>query len=208
MDPRQTLWRSEEDFIMLTLYGGPRTRASLPRWYMEEKEIPYTLIELNRHVGENLKAEFLTINPFGKLPVLIDSNITMSNGDPLRLFESGAILLHLAEQYSNDIKTIENKALTSQWLQFANSTLSIALFVPSHREKEFPRLMKELDHQLEADQPLVGNVWGAADCAIQANLAYLPLLFPHIDLAPYPSIQATIKQVERRPAYRKAMGPA
>ena len=68
--------------------------------------------------------------------------------------------------------------------------------------------MKELDHQLETDQPLIGNLWGAADCAIQANLAYLPLLFPHIDLAPYPSIQATIKQVERRPAYRKAMGPA
>ena len=61
---------------------------------------------------------------------------------------------------------------------------------------------------LETDQPLVGNVWGAADCAIQANLAYLPLLFPHIDLAPYPSIQATIKQVELRPAYRKAMGQA
>lgn len=40
---------------MLTLYGGPRTRASLPRWYMEEKEISYTLIELNRHAGENLK---------------------------------------------------------------------------------------------------------------------------------------------------------
>ena len=77
---------------MLTLYGGPRTRASLPRWYMEEKEISYTLIELNRHAGENLKAEFLTINPFEKLPVLIDSNITMPNGDPLKLFESGAIL--------------------------------------------------------------------------------------------------------------------
>ena len=36
----------------------------------------------------------------------------------------------------------------------------------------------------------------------------VPLMFPHIDLAPYPSIQATIKQVERCPAYRKAMGPA
>ena len=110
------------------------------------------------------------------------------------------------EQYSNDIKTIENKALTSQWLHFANSTLSIALFAPSHREKEFPRLMKELDHQLETDQPLVGNVWGAADCAIQANLTYLPLLFPHIDLAPYPSIQATIEHIQRRPAHRKAIG--
>ena len=67
--------------------------------------------------------------------------------------------------------------------------------------------MKELDHQLESDQPLVGNHWGAADCAIQAYLAYLPLLFPRIDLDPYPSIQATIESVVRRPAYRKAMGP-
>lgn len=193
---------------MLTLYGGQRTRASLPRWYMEEKEISYNLIELNREKGENLQAEFLAINPFGKLPALIDSSILMPNGEPLKLFESGAILLHLAERYSDDIKTIEDKALTSQWLQFANSTLSISLLVPSHREKEFPRLMKELDQQLGTDQPLVGNLWGAADCAIQAYLTYLPLFFPHVDLDPYPSIQATIKAVVGRPAYRKAMGPA
>ncbi len=194
--------------MALTLYGGQKTRATLPRWYMEEKNIKHNLVELNRQTGENLQAEFLAINPFGKLPVLIDSSIAMSNGEPLKIFESGAILLHLAEQYSDDIKTIENKALTSQWLQFANSTLSIALFVPSHREKEFPRLMKELDHQLDTDQPLVGSLWGAADCAIQAYLAYLPLLFPRIDLDPYPAIQATIDSVVRRPAYRKAMGPA
>ena len=193
---------------MLTLYGGQRTRASLPRWYMEEKKISYNLIELNREKGENLQAEFLAINPFGKLPALIDSSILMPNGEPLKLFESGAILLHLAEHYSDDIKTIEDKALTSQWLQFANSTLSISLLVPSHREKEFPRLMKELDQQLGTDQPLVGNLWGAADCAIQAYLAYLPLFFPHVDLDPYPSIQATIKAVVGRPAYRKAMGQA
>ena len=193
---------------MLTLYGGQRTRASLPRWYMEEKKISYNLIELKREKGENLQAEFLAINPFGKLPALIDSSILMPNGEPLKLFESGAILLHLAERYSDDIKTIEDKALTSQWLQFANSTLSISLLVPSHREKEFPRLMKELDQQLGTDQPLVGNLWGAADCAIQAYLAYLPLFFPHVDLDPYPSIQATIKAVVGRPAYRKAMGPA
>ena len=193
---------------MLTLYGGQRTRASLPRWYMEEKKISYNLIELNREKGENLQAEFLAINPFGKLPALIDSSILMPNGEPLKLFESGAILLHLAEHYSDDIKTIEDKALTSQWLQFANSTLSISLLVPSHREKEFPRLMKELDQQLGTDQPLIGNLWGAADCAIQAYLAYLPLFFPHVDLDPYPSIQATIKAVVGRPAYQKAMGPA
>lgn len=192
--------------MVLTLYGGPKTRASLPRWYMEEKDISYQLIELDHRKGENYNTEFLAINPFGKLPTLIDSSISMPNGEPLTLFESGAILLHLAEQYSEDIQTIEHKALTNKWLQFANSTLSIALFVPRHREKEFPRLMKELDRQLETGQPLVGNIWGAADCAIQAYLAYLPLMFPQIDLTPYPSIRTTIKHVERRPAYRKAMG--
>ena len=132
----------------------------------------------------------------------------MPNSEALKLFESGAILLHLAEEYSEDIKTIEDKALTSQWLQFANSILSTALFVPSHRAKEFPRLMKELDHQLKTGQPLGGDNWGAADCPIQAYLAYLPLLFPRIDLDPYSSIQATIEHVERRHAHSKAMGPA
>ena len=116
--------------MVLTLYGGQRTRASLPRWYMEEKDIGYNLIELNRQEGENLQEEFLATNPFGKLPVLIDSSIAMPNSEPLKLFESGAILLHLAEHYSDDIKTIEDKALTSQWLQFVNSTLSIAPFGP------------------------------------------------------------------------------
>ncbi len=192
--------------MVFTLYGGPKTRASLPRWYMEEKDISYQLIELDHQKGENYNTEFLAINPFGKLPTLIDSSISMPNREPLTLFESGAILLHLAEQYSEDIQTIKHKALTSQWLQFANSTLSIALLVPRHREKEFPRLMKELDRQLETGQPLVGNIWGAADCAIQAYLAYLPLMFPQVDLTPYPSFRTTIKHVERRPAYRKAMG--
>ena len=63
---------------------------------MEEKKISYSLIELSRDKDENLQAEFLKVNPFGKLPVLIDSNFPMPDGEPLKLFESGAILLHLS----------------------------------------------------------------------------------------------------------------
>ena len=59
-----------------------------------KEKISYSLIEFNRHEGENLQAEFLTINPFAKLPVLIDSNIPMPNGESLKLFQSGAILLY------------------------------------------------------------------------------------------------------------------
>ena len=192
--------------MALTLYGGQRTRASMPRWYMEEKGIPYNLVELDLQAQEHRQPDFLTINPFGKLPALEDDSLQGPDGQPLKLFESGAILLHLAEQHSSDIHSAAERALTSQWLLFANATLAIALFVPSNREREFPRLMGELNRQLDPGHPLVGQSWGAADCAVQAYLAYLPIFFPDIDLSPSPVIQTMIERVRERPAYQIAMG--
>ena len=193
---------------MLKLFGGSRTRASMPLWYMEEKSIDYELVKLDLQAKQHRGADFLGINPFGKLPALIDGNTLLEDGSPLVLFESGAILLHLAERYSNDINTLAQRALTSQWLLFANATLSIALFVPSSREHEFPRLMEVLNRQLEPDRPLVGDRWGVADCAVEAHLCYLPIFFPEIDLSPYPVIQALIERTRLRPAYQRAMGHA
>ena len=192
--------------MVLTLFGGSRTRASMPRWFMEEKGIDYEFVELDLRSQEHRQSEFLTINPFGKLPALVDDNVVLDDGSPLSLFESGAILLHLAEHYSRDITTAAERSLISQWLLFANSTLSIALFVPSSRDSEFPRLMEVLNRQLDPVQPLVGDCWGAADCAIHAHLGYLPLFFPEIDLAPYPVVEAVIESARRRPAYQLAMG--
>ena len=45
--------------MAITLYGGPQTRASMPRWYMEEMGIPYELVELSLANGQNLKDNFL-----------------------------------------------------------------------------------------------------------------------------------------------------
>ena len=194
--------------MVLKLFGGSRTRASMPLWYMEEKSIDYELVMLDLQAKQHRGADFLGINPFGKLPALIDGNILLEDGSPLVLFESGAILLHLAERYSNDINTPAERALTSQWLLFANATLSIALFVPSSREHEFPRLMEVLNRQLEPDRPLVGDRWGVADCAVEAHLCYLPIFFPEIDLSPYPVIQALIERTRLRPAYQRSLSHA
>ena len=194
--------------MVLKLFGGSRTRASMPLWYMEEKSIDYELVMLDLQAKQHRGADFLGINPFGKLPALIDGNTLLEDGSPLVLFESGAILLHLAERYSNDINTPAERALTSQWLLFANATLSIALFVPSSREHEFPRLMEVLNRQLEPDRPLVGDRWGVADCAVEAHLCYLPIFFPEIDLSPYPVIQALIERTRLRPAYQRSLSHA
>ena len=46
--------------MAITLYGGPQTRASMPRWYMEEMGIPYELVELSLANGQNLKDNFFS----------------------------------------------------------------------------------------------------------------------------------------------------
>ena len=192
--------------MTLKLYGGPKTRASMPRWYMEEKGIAYELIELDLRGNQHRQPDFLAINPFGKLPALVDDSFQGPDGGALKLFESGAILLHLAEHHTAEIQSPAQRSLVAQWLLFANATLAIALFVPSNREREFPRLMTELNQQLSTGQPLVGDSWGAADCAISAYLAYLPIFYPQEDLSPYPAIEALIAATQGRPAYRRVMG--
>jgi len=192
--------------MTLTLYGAPQTRVSMPRWYLEEKGIPYELVMLDLAAQQHREPTYLAINPFGKLPALVDSGMTGRDGQPLSLFESGAILQHLEDHHSGEQRSAAERSLTSQWLLFANATLAIALFVPSNREREFPRLMQQLDHQLASGRPLVGDTWGAADCAVTAYLAYLPIFFPKEDLSPYPVIQQRIAETRQRPAYRKVMG--
>ena len=121
------------------------------------------------------------------------------------MFESGAILLHLAEHHSQEAMTASEKSLISQWTHFANSTLAFAIFVPDQKTKVLPRLLKQLNMQL-SEGFLVGNTWGAADCAVTAYLAYIKLFFPKEDLTPYPQIDLLVEETKQRTAYKKVMG--
>ena len=202
--------------MTLKLYGGARSRASMPRWYLEEKGISYNWIQLDMEAGEHKQEPFCAINPFAKVPALVDETLCGPGGKPLQLFESGAILLHLADHHANEFtgtaaEVAAQRALANQWILFANATLAVALFVPANREREFPKLMGVLDGMLTNGRSLLAGPWGdpdwsVADCAVNAYLAYLPIFFPQIDLTPYPNVQATIAATQARPAYRRGMG--
>ena len=191
--------------MAIILYGGPQTRASMPRWYMEEMGIPYELVELSLAEGQHLKRDFLSINPFGKLPAMKDDSVLDANGQPLVLFESGAILLHLAEHHGGEIKRPSDRSLISQWTHFANSTLAFAIFVPDQKTKTLPRLLTELNSEI-GNGYFVNNQWGAADCAISSYLAYIKMFFPNEDLSAYPAVETLIQATRERPAYQKIMG--
>ena len=202
--------------MSLSLYGAARSRASMVRWYLEEKGIPYQWISLDLGAGEQRQPAFLTINPFGKLPALVDDSLAGPDGQALKLFESGAILQHLAEQHGQEFggaAGAARRSLSLQWLLFANASFGPALIQAASKPEELERLLATLDPRLSAGPSLLGAgvdagepTWGAADCAIQSYLAYLPLFCPQMDLAPFPHVQASIDATRQRPAYQLAMG--
>jgi glutathione S-transferase len=193
--------------MSLTLYGGARSRASLVRWYLEEKNIPYTWAPIDLAAGEQREPAFRAINPFGKVPALLDASFSRTDGQPLALFESGAILLHLAEHHAQESRDPVWRSLTVQWLFYANATFGPAMMAAATRPEELIRQLEVLEPLMATGPSLLAAPgWGAADCAVQAYLAYLPLFCKEIDLSPFPAIQATIGATQARSAYRTAMG--
>lgn len=181
---------------MLKLYGGARSRASIVQWYLEELEVPYEFILLDMQAGGHRQPEFLEINPMGKVPAIVDGDF--------QLWESGAILLYLAQKYGGSM-SLETQAKINQWINFANATLGPGIFVEASREREMPKLMTPLNQILEKQQFLLGDEFNVADVAVGAILCYIPLML-QLDLSEYPAVVGYMKRLSERPAFQKAMG--
>jgi glutathione S-transferase len=182
---------------MIKLYGGKFSRASIVQWYLEELGVPYEFVLLDMKAGEHRQPEFLAINPMGKVPAIQDDNYT--------LWESGAILLYLAQKYDlNYPKTPEKQAELYQWVIFANATLLPGLFIESTREKEAINLLTPLSDRFLKETFMLGEVFSVADAAMGSALGYIPLMVK-LDLSPYPGVEAYLKRIAERPAYQKAI---
>jgi len=180
---------------MTKLYGGARSRASIVKWYLEELQVPYEFQLLDMQAGEHLQPNFLAINPFGKVPAITEGDF--------QLWESGAILLYLADKYEQ-VKTLEERAIASQWVLFANATLGPGIFGADTREKESPRLLGGLNKILENQSYITGENFTVSDVAVGTILGYAILML-QISYADYPVVDAYIKRISDRPAYKKAI---
>lgn len=181
---------------MLKLYGGQFSRASIVQWYLEELGIPYEYVLLDMQAGEHKQHDFLAINPVGKVPVIVDGAFT--------LWESGAILLYLAEKYGDPSLSLESRSHMNQWILYANATLGPEIFAEATRETAFSRHMAVLNQQLGQRSFLLGEQFSAADVAVGALLAYIPLMLK-LDFKDYPAVQAYVQRLSNRPAYQKAI---
>jgi glutathione S-transferase len=181
----------------LKLYGGSRSRASIIQWYLEEINLNYDYILIDMAQQEHLQSTFLQLNPMGKVPVIVDGDFT--------LWESGAILLYLAEKYGNEISTLEERSIINQWILFANSTLATGLFIEANREKEMSKLLPPLENILKDNSYLLGEKFTVGDVAVGSMLAYTQILL-QLDLKDYPAITKYIQNITQRPAFMNTIG--
>ncbi|PSF33607.1 glutathione S-transferase [Aphanothece hegewaldii CCALA 016] len=180
---------------MIKFYGGTRTRATIVRWYLEELGLPYEYISLDLQAEEHRKPEFLAINPMGKVPALEDGDY--------KIWESGAILLYLAEKYSKIPSNAEISSTLAQWVIFANATLALSIFLEDRRERELPKLLPALDKILQQKSFLCEDRLTVADIAVGSYLHYGRQMAT-LDLSAYPAIVSYLEQLSKSEAFQKA----
>ncbi len=188
----------------------------MPRWYLEEKGIPYEWVLLDLQGGEHRQPEFTAINPFAKVPALVDSSLVGADGrateavrerrDPAA--PGGA--LRRGNFSGPPAEAAARRALTASGCcsPMPPWTRPVRAQQPG---AGVPAADGGARWAAGARRLLLAGPWGdpgwtAADCAVQAYLAYLPVFFPDLDLSPYPHVQASIAATQQRPAYQMVMG--
>jgi glutathione S-transferase len=169
----------------MQLYEFAPTRSIRARWMLQELGIDFESITVNLAAGEDRRPDFLKINPAGKLPVLVD--------DDLVLTESVAIVLYLAEKYPHKglLPTdIKQRSQVYRWLLFTATELEQPLWriarhtalYPEHlrltaevslARQDFTDMIAVMENHMQGHQFIVGDTVTAADfvCAYTLDWA-------------------------------------
>jgi len=208
---------------MIDLYYWPTPNGHKVTMFLEEVGLPYTIKPVNIGKGEQFDPGFLKIAPNNRMPAIVD-HAPADGGAPITLFESGAILLYLAEKTGRFIPAdVHGRAEVLQWLfwqmgglgpmagqnhhftQYAPEEVPYAI---NRYVNETNRLYGVLDRRL-ADRPFVaGEAYSIADMAIY------PWIVPHErqrqNLDDTPNLKRWFNAIAERPgtkaAYDKAAG--
>lgn len=202
---------------MIDLYYWTTPNGHKITMFLEEAGLPYRIHGVNIGKGQQFEAAFLDIAPNNRIPAIVDQQPT-GGGTPISLFESGAILLYLAEKIDRFIPgDIQGRAEVLQWLfwqmgglgPMAGQNHHFNAYAPEkipyaidRYVRETARLYGVLDKRL-ANRTFVAG----ADYSI-ADMAIYPWIVPHErqgqDLADFPHLKRWFDAVAERPATKRA----
>lgn len=203
---------------MIDLYTWGTPNGRKVSVMLEETGLKYQAFPINITKDEQFAPDFLKVNPNNKIPAIVDHDPPAAYGkDPVSVFESGAILIYLAEKSGkflpSDAKT---RMQALQWLMWQMGGFGPMLgqthhFVRFAKEKvpyaierfttETQRLYRVLDGHLAGSAYLAGAEYSIAD------MATLPWAARHewhqIDLAAYPNVKRWYDMLMARPAVQR-----
>ncbi len=202
---------------MIDLHTVPTPNGHKISIALEELSLEYRVIPYDISVGDQFKPELLALNPNNKLPVLVDHDVLDSNQQPISIFETGAILIYLAEKCGKLLASepvLRYRQL--QWLMFQVAGVGPMQGQAHHfvryarvqqdyaRErylKESLRQCRVLEGHLQNREYLAGD-YSIADIACWPWIRCLPLIDIHLEKN-YPNLFNWFTRIEQRPAVER-----
>lgn len=202
---------------MIELHYWPTPNGHKITLFLEEAGLPYTIKPVNIGKGDQFKPAFLAISPNNRMPAIVDTAPT-DGGEPLSIFESGAILQYLAEKTGRFLPADTRERFKAlQWLFWQVGGLGPMLGQNHHFSRYAPekipyaihryvnetrRLYGVLDKQLDGRAFLAGKDYTIAD------MACYPWIVPHeaqgMALDDFPHLKAWFQAIAERPSTKKA----
>jgi glutathione S-transferase len=192
---------------MMKLYWSPRSRSFSALWLMEETGEPYERVLTDISTGAQKTAEYLAINPMGKVPALQDGDATLA--------EAAAICAYVAERYPQaklaPALGDSKRAKYLYWLFFGPGCVEPAMVQLATKIEMNPmsagwgdaqRVFDVLDVCLQKGPWLLGESFSAADIVIGSGLNFAVRLFKMVPSRP--SFDAYIARCMARPAFQRA----
>src|SRR6516165_4673108 len=205
---------------MIDLYYWTTPNGHKVTMFLEETGLPYKIVPVNIGGGDQFKPDFLAISPNNRMPAIVDHE-PQDGGAPISVFESGAILLYLAEKTGEFIPAgLRGRAEVLQWLfwqmgglgPMAGQNHHFSVYAPEKLPYAIDRYVNETNrlygvlNKRLSDRPFVAGDYSIADMA-----AY-PWIVPHErqgqKLEDFPHLKRWFEAIRQRPAVQRAYARA
>jgi GSH-dependent disulfide-bond oxidoreductase len=199
---------------MIDLYYWTTPNGNKITIFLEEVGLPYNIIPVNIMAGEQFKEEFLKISPNNRIPAIVDHE-PVNGGAPISVFESGAILLYLAEKTGKLIPQ-DVRVEVLKWLfwqmgglgPMAGQNHHFSEYAPEKIDYAINRYVKETGRLYGVlDKRLADREFVAGDYSI-ADIASYPWIVPYKrqsqNLEDFPNLKRWFETIKARPATIRA----
>jgi len=204
---------------MITLYGMGSPNVVKVYIALEEAGLAYEVKPVDVFTGKQFDDTFLKLNPNAKVPVIVDPE--GPGGKPYTCFESGAILLYIADKTGKLLPTDKAARFDAiQWLMTQMSTVGpmfgqfvhFMRFAPAGNDYSKSRYLTQavrvtevIEQRLASNTYLAGNEYSVADIATHPWLRNVPALLGADIAAKFPNVTRWVKAIDERPAVKQAL---